>query len=1092
MAFPLPRYESHSSDRRLHSQHSRELSANAMAPVRVIHGVSRRFRCMVRSEPAGEVNSHAWSTPQSLTKSSRSPAAISRDSQSPRVILPRQGREASVPARISKALLRRARAAGQIAFNEQLSPPEDRPRSGSEELSASLSPSIDTPQISPRASLFAQDSLSEGSQCLASSRTQGPYQEFDVFRDDVAYQKDRLFPHEAPPLPCKAARTIVQNINQRDYLAMRATCRTWYAAIAPMRSFKAPIAYRLPAEILQQIFLYLLPLDFESARHTCRTWMFAGMQEGLLLEMLSRGGWSRAATLDYDSKRWQHTKSDWPWALSKRLSAECGFTAGYRGNGTGKDNRSPVLPRTAVNFLGLVKTSRNSNSFEGPNDSDTIPENVDESRTLDLNFTPSACGKFLMVTKASTIYVYRLGLAQSASELQPFTTIRCPFNVVSLSMDTTSDRYAIAAIIEGRKGLVCEMSVNNAQRPGVPSEGIFTDIDWSQSASRAPFQSHSTSSTKRPSANSSTFGRKGASRQSTYGHCENVWHERSAINFTKNRCAFAVQSGQAMPTESGSRTMYRNLCTIDDPPRSVAICPQRKCVAFGCRAGIELHWVDSTSGKELSRWFPLTASSDFLFFLPACSSLENSKKLRLISSTAHPESTPSKKNASNIFRGDELAPFAGLPTYTRSPPTFRLPAFSHERLHNLDCDHFRAVPLSDGIHVLFTDPASRNLFLGCDAPVGGPTKLLRQVKFIGPDDEILPSTYAAGADIHWGIRVVAAYGDHIWLFAVPADVLSHDRLAWKEWLQSPDGSTTVKGRRIGQVKDLVSVAVRCGHHTSIWAFSSTGYGYVWESCPDIDDVSLILCIDIARKGGIASTYLAKELDYPPVAENIKILDKRRGSPSIKTVRNAISHSLRHSPKTAYQEWKGQPFTKNTLERGKPFGQYDGSSSRWDTLHTPRLDEDSDVLMPDAPSSGSTSPKDEGVQDMDWTPALRKEHQLSTPFADEGVYDMDVDPLYLGNSSDDLYTTSFSNGAFPSAFVDDNPADYPFNLRPFSGWPDSEHIANTDEIGDEDIGWQVDGDRGSRFIVTLERHANGDPANRMLGFSPDEWTDIEIW
>lgn len=41
--------------------------------------------------------------------------------------------------------------------------------------------------------------------------------------------------------------------------------------------------------------------------------------------------------------------------------------------------------------------------------------------------------------------------------------------------------------------------------------------------------------------------------------------------------------------ENMTMSVYRNLCSDDDPPRSVAICPQRRCVAFGCHGGIELH-----------------------------------------------------------------------------------------------------------------------------------------------------------------------------------------------------------------------------------------------------------------------------------------------------------------------------------------------------------------------------------------------------------------------------------------------------------------------------------------------------------------------
>lgn len=41
--------------------------------------------------------------------------------------------------------------------------------------------------------------------------------------------------------------------------------------------------------------------------------------------------------------------------------------------------------------------------------------------------------------------------------------------------------------------------------------------------------------------------------------------------------------------EQEAKSTYRNLCSDEDVPRSVAICPQRRCVAFGCHGGIELH-----------------------------------------------------------------------------------------------------------------------------------------------------------------------------------------------------------------------------------------------------------------------------------------------------------------------------------------------------------------------------------------------------------------------------------------------------------------------------------------------------------------------
>ncbi|RSM11587.1 hypothetical protein CDV31_006690 [Fusarium ambrosium] len=53
----------------------------------------------------------------------------------------------------------------------------------------------------------------------------------------------------------------------------------------------APLSTRLPYEIMQQIYLYLTPEDFNAARYTSRSWFRAGLCPSLLVEMLKRGGW---------------------------------------------------------------------------------------------------------------------------------------------------------------------------------------------------------------------------------------------------------------------------------------------------------------------------------------------------------------------------------------------------------------------------------------------------------------------------------------------------------------------------------------------------------------------------------------------------------------------------------------------------------------------------------------------------------------------------------------------------------------------------------------------------------------------------------
>jgi hypothetical protein len=50
----------------------------------------------------------------------------------------------------------------------------------------------------------------------------------------------------------------------------------------------SPLIQRLPAELLQHIYSFLEPSDFDSARHTCRAWLFASLDMTLLRRMLKK------------------------------------------------------------------------------------------------------------------------------------------------------------------------------------------------------------------------------------------------------------------------------------------------------------------------------------------------------------------------------------------------------------------------------------------------------------------------------------------------------------------------------------------------------------------------------------------------------------------------------------------------------------------------------------------------------------------------------------------------------------------------------------------------------------------------------------
>jgi hypothetical protein len=198
-------------------------------------------------------------------------------------------------------------------------------------------------------------------------------------------------------------------------------------------------------------------------------------------------------------------------------------------------------------------------------------------------------------------------------------------------------------------------------------------------------------------------------------------------------------------------------------------------------------------------------------------------------------------------------------------------------------DHFHAVPLSDGHHVLFLDPETGSLCLGSDAPLGsvfnfvgfchltqlmffsGPTKLLRKIWLIpreytaeskGDDEDEKDldtwlrtmenqrgrpqaSIYASGADLRYGVRIAAGYNDRLVFFSVPPDAFHGlaagtgtgedvDDTARSEPGVSPEESITIQGSYVDTVHGLVDLAVDSSPDITVYAFSTDGIVYVYQ------------------------------------------------------------------------------------------------------------------------------------------------------------------------------------------------------------------------------------------------------------------------
>lgn len=296
---------------------------------------------------------------------------------------------------------------------------------------------------------------------------------------------------------------------------------------------------RLPNETLQNIYRYLAPRDFHAARRTCRLWFLASLDRSLLVQMLKRGGWwSSWLSIRESQNTFQLPEGDEMKLMSKWISRESDLAS---------------LSRMAFQEIGFT-------DFSG-----LLPGSTLGALHGALFFTASVCGRFLMVTNERTTFVYELGHTCRVPRTEwliparmgrnpalglprPASMVICPRRVISCSMDTSAGSYIAAFLMEGRTAMTCNIMPGRTREPNQ------------------------------------------ASTDDASLHTESVSAMQNPTNLPSHICTCQEKPGpQAPPLQIGLQSAYKNVCRSDDPPRSIAICPYRNCVAFGCIAGIELH-----------------------------------------------------------------------------------------------------------------------------------------------------------------------------------------------------------------------------------------------------------------------------------------------------------------------------------------------------------------------------------------------------------------------------------------------------------------------------------------------------------------------
>ena len=604
-------------------------------------------------------------------------------------------------------------------------------------------------------------------------------------------------------------------LDHASYLALRLTSHDWCNGLTAIRPLALPAVYSVPTEIIQEIYKYLSPIDFNAARHTCQSWMNASLHKFLLIQMIRKGGWWESVDIvtqklfDYSQDE-EDCDDTLMWLMNKTLATECALRPDWTGNGLSGDGTEQKYQ----SLFELVLDSDFSDLSNAHEPADCVPASTQarNPRRVEVRLTASICGRFALAVKGCIIFVYRLCQSslqhgaeykhrterqgedesfrnshpRNSASIQPITRIYCPRLVLMVSMDTSLGRYAVAALLDDRMGLVCDILAPSPDQisslehshwadagkilsdhaihsddSAIPSkaDSIHPEADTIHTGSAAiPSRSvviHNGAARWRQEPinwSSSTSTALGVSPPTNIIFGDDSPALEPTIPKTKSNPAFTpFRYKTPFPYEIGPKDIYRRLCSPSDPPLSVAICPQRRCVGFGCNSGIDLYWVDGLIGQDYSRWFPLTSPSDYLYFLPLRKGLDSPNQLRLVSS----------------------AGLDGLRGCLR-PNTFKNDASRQ------DADSWRAVPLSDGFHILFIDSRTGMLCLGNDDPTGQPARLCRKALFFDPRGR-LPQVYAVGRDLTWGPRIVVGFEDELWLFNVPRDIFTFRGTGHTEW-----------------------------------------------------------------------------------------------------------------------------------------------------------------------------------------------------------------------------------------------------------------------------------------------------------------------
>ena len=620
----------------------------------------------------------------------------------------------------------------------------------------------------------------------------------------------------------------------------------------------------LPTEVLQHIYLHTSAIDFNHARYVNRSWFVSSLDRDLLVIMLKRLGFWRAAEAELMSSKSRRT-----YERNGTYKSEIRFLSIYLSRECSLLSPSPSFEELCSRkeySLTSAKVISHVACFNMFN----LTEQGSYSGNRPIKFKVSSCKRFVLTAQGNVIYVYKL----DGTEIHAWTKVIYPRTVFAMCMDTSSESYILGAILSDGPAVICDLN------PKLVSLKRTTFINRDPLYWQSMYGRHCTHDKHDAEdigdiCGKGWLGFNGIDLYTGSGenfNINNLDDERTYadnyINQTWNVHSLTAPDISTTLGPTGANLLWEGPHTIipNDGssltvPNSIAVCAKRRCVALGVYNGVELHWTDQITGEDMTHLFATKGVHDIINFVPVNFGSRLSERVQILASMSCPMAG---------FRGSDRSYFG-----ENFASEFLLS--SHFAKKTDEASNYHGIlPLDDGYHVIYLDPKSKSLCLGCHFSPQRQTAIKPKLIFSGPPHDARVQSYKFLTRKRGGIILIAGFRftsrNLFYMYSVPPELLAAPidlpcttsitnakdgvkvasnlttNMVWAEWWPFRDSchkrdhienSTfwpiAMRGIYFAENADVADIAIQFDRQLIVWIFKQNGEAAVY-STDDIYDI----------------------------------------------------------------------------------------------------------------------------------------------------------------------------------------------------------------------------------------------------------------